>query len=269
MKKSLLKLLIGLICCLVYSFSSLNEESRRKELKERKYQNFTTQDGLDYYPKKLKNPIIKHSYYSLSYNEKHEQADWVAYTLLGSNLTYSKFKRPFFIQDKLVATHSADWRNYKNSGYDKGHLCPAADMKFSKKAYNDTFLTSNISPQKHDFNDGIWNRLEEKVRYWANKHDKVYVISGGVLENNLKTIGYEKVSVPKYFYKIIARGKLNSFKMIAFLIPHQESKEPLYKYVVSVDKLEALTKQDFFHTLNDELETKLEKTSDYKDWSFK
>lgn len=269
MKKSLLILSFLVICCLINRFYAINDnESLDHGLNLDKNQNFETQDVFDYYPKKLKNQIVKHTYYTLSYNEKHEQADWVAYTLVGSNSSYSNYKRPFFIQDKMVTTQSADWKNYKKSGYDKGHLCPAGDMKFSKKAYNDTFLTSNISPQKHDFNGGIWNRLEEKVRYWASKYDKVYVISGGVLENNLKTIGYEKVSVPNYFYKIIARGKANDLRIIAFLIPHKESKEPLYNYVVPVDKIEALTKQDFFHTLNDEFEAKIEKTSSYKEWSF-
>ena len=106
-------------------------------------------------------------------------------------MTSSNFKRPFFIEDPKVQTQSADWRNYKKSGYDKGHLCPAADMEFSLAAYNDTFFTSNISPQKHYFNGGIWSRLENKTRYWASKYKRIYVITGGVLESGLKTIGFE------------------------------------------------------------------------------
>ena len=78
--------------------------------------------------------------------------------------------RDSFIEDPLVKTESADWRNYKKSGYDKGHLCPAGDMKISEESYNDTFFTSNISPQKHDFNAGIWNNLEQKICYWTSKY---------------------------------------------------------------------------------------------------
>ena len=223
----------------------------------------------DYFePSSTTNQIIYHDNYSLSYNEKYEQAEWVAYTLRKENLKAYQFKRPYFIEDNKVATHSADWRNYRKSGYDKGHLCPAGDMKFSKKAYDETFLTSNISPQKHDFNSGVWNRLEQKVRYWSEKYGEVYVVSGGVLTSGLITIGTEKVAVPNYFYKIIAAKINGEFKVIAFLLPHKKSEKPLYSFVTSVDEIEAMTAIDFFPKLEDSLENQLEKNSDYKDWSF-
>lgn len=269
MKKTLLISVFAVFCLTEFSFckkDNVENSSHSSAIEENK--TFDNNDYFDFLPKKSNNQIVKHDFYTLSYNEKYEQADWVAYVLKESYIKYNSFKRPFFTDDKMVSTHSADWKNYKNSGYDKGHLCPAGDMKFSKKAYYETFLTSNVSPQKHNFNDGVWNRLEEKVRYWATKYEKVYVVSGGILNENLKTIGYEKVAVPNYFYKIIARGNPNDMKMIAFLIPHQESNQPLYKFVVSVDKIEELSKQDFFPKLNDILENKVEKSSDYKDWSF-
>jgi endonuclease G, mitochondrial len=224
--------------------------------------------AIDLQPTSTTNQIIYHDNYTLSYNEKYEQAEWVAYFLKNENSKNIEFKRPYFIEDNKVTTRSADWRNYKNSGYDKGHLCPAGDMKFSKSAYEETFLTSNISPQKHDFNSGIWNRLEQKVRYWTEKNGGLYVISGGILTDNLKTIGTEKVAVPNYFYKIIASQNNGKLKVIAFLLPHENSNQPLYKYVTSVDEIEKLTKIDFFAKLEDSLENQLEKNSDYKDWSF-
>lgn len=211
--------------------------------------------------------IVKHNYYTLSYAERCEQAEWVAYWLR-PNPGDANFKRPYFIADPKVRTHSADYKNYKNSGYDKGHLCAAADMKFSKSAFDETFYTSNISPQKHDFNDGIWNRLEQKSRYWASKYGSLYVVTGGVLKGNLKTIGREKVAVPDYFYKILLRGQPGNYRMIAFLVPHLESKQPLYTLVVSVDALEKQTGIDFFPKLDDTTEDALEKRTDYKDWSF-
>jgi len=223
---------------------------------------------FDFYPTSTTGQVVNHTYYTLSYNEKHEQADWVAYELKSGISSYSDFKRPYFIEDPKVKTRSADWRNYKNSGYDKGHLCPAGDMKFSKKAYNETFYTSNISPQKSDFNAGVWNRLEQKVRYWADKYDGLYVITGGVLESNLKTIGEEGVSVPDYFYKVLFDVSNDKPRMIAFLVPHKKSDRPLYEFVVSVDELEELTGIDFFHHLPDEIENQIEKNNDYKSWSF-
>jgi len=224
--------------------------------------------SFDFLPTSTTHQIVKHDYFTLSYNEKFEQAEWVAYELKKNNIRNSNYKRPYFIEDPKVATHSADWRNYKNSGYDKGHLCPAADMEFDLKAYNDTFYTSNISPQLHDFNGGVWNRLEQKVRYWATKYNGVYVITGGILQPSLKTIGKEKVSVPRYFYKVLLNNTNGNYKMIAFLIPNEKSDKPLYTFVVSVDSIEKMTGIDFFPKLDDKTENFLEKSSDYKSWSF-
>nr|WP_230153919.1 DNA/RNA non-specific endonuclease [Flavobacterium sp. CECT 9288] len=242
-----------------YEKRSKSEDVNQTELR------YTTNDLL---PISTTNTIVKHNYYSLSYNEIYEQAEWVAYELKKDYIKNNNFKRPYFIEDAKVKTGSADWRNYKNSNYDKGHLCPAGDMEFSMSAYNDTFLTSNIAPQDKKFNNGIWNRLEQKVRYWAVKENGVYVVTGGVLNNSLKTIGKEKVAVPQYFYKILMNRSGNRVKMIGFLMPNQPSDEPLYKFVVSVDAIEKLTGINFFPQLEDRLENQLEANKDYKDWSF-
>ncbi|EDP98246.1 DNA/RNA non-specific endonuclease [Kordia algicida OT-1] len=222
-----------------------------------------------YLPSSTTGQIVHHEGYSLSYNEAFEQAEWVAYELKKNQVVYTDFKRPYFEQDEAVTTESAHWRNYKKSGYDRGHLCPAADRKYTKAAFTETFLTSNISPQKHDFNAGIWNRLEQKVRYWAKKYDGVYVVTGGILENNLKTIGSEAVAVPNYFYKILLDNSGGSTKIIAFLVPHKDSDKPLYEFVVSVDELEKRTGIDFFPELEDTKENKLEAMTTYKQWSFR
>jgi endonuclease G len=224
---------------------------------------------FDYLPTSTTNAIVSHEYYTLSYYEKYEQAEWVAYILKKEQISNNKLKRPYFYQDKLVKTGSADWRNYKKSGYSRGHLLPAGDRKFSKEAYEDTFLTSNISPQKEDFNSGIWNRLEQKTRYWAEKYEVLYVITGGILTDDLKTIGKEKVAVPDYFYKILLDYTEPEVKAIAFLIPHQESNLPLYKFVTSIDEIENLTHIDFFPALPDDIEETLESSTSYKNWSFR
>tara|TARA_R110002049_G_scaffold206269_1_gene376799 strand:- start:44252 stop:45061 length:810 start_codon:yes stop_codon:yes gene_type:complete len=227
------------------------------------------QDTNEFFlPTSTTNQIVHHEGYSLSYSEPHEQAEWVAYELKKSHLSNSKFNRPYFEIDKAVKTGAASWRNYKNSGYDRGHLCPAGDRRYSKAAYDETFLTSNISPQKHDFNSGIWNILEQKVRYWASKYDGVFVVTGGVLKGSMKTIGIEKVAVPNQFYKVLIDNNTGKTKMIAFLMPHENSNKPLYGFVVSVDSIEKLTGIDFFPELEDSIENKLEALSSYKDWGF-
>ncbi|CAL2089182.1 Endonuclease G [Tenacibaculum sp. 190524A02b] len=224
---------------------------------------------FNFLPTSTTGAIVKHNGYQLSYSEAHEQAEWVAYSLSKKDIIYTKHKRPFFISDPKVRTKSASWKNYKRSGYDKGHLCPAGDKRYSKKAHDETFYTSNISPQKHDFNAGIWNKLEQKTRYWAKKYNHLYVVTGGVLKPNLKTIGKDRVSVPNQFYKILLDYTKPEIKAIAFLLPHQESNKPLYSFVVSIDYLEKLTGIDFFPELPDKLENKLEASTDYKNWSFR
>ncbi len=220
-----------------------------------------------YLPTSTTGQVVHHKGYSLSYNEPHEQAEWVAYELKKADLSKSHFKRPYFEIDEAVATGAAHWRNYKNSGYDRGHLCPAADRQYNKEVFNETFLTSNITPQDHDFNSGIWNQLEQQVRYWAKIYDGVYVVTGGVLKDHLKSIGSESVSVPEYFYKVIF-DRTEGAKMIAFLIPHETSNKSLKKYVVSVDAIEELTGIDFFPNLKDSLENKLEARINYQNWRF-
>lgn len=219
-------------------------------------------------PSSTTGQVVHHNGYSLSYSEQHEQAEWVAYELKKSHLSNVNRKRPYFEIDKAVKTGAAHWRNYKNSGYDRGHLCPAGDKRYSKDAHDETFLTSNVSPQEHKFNAGIWNTLEQKTRYWARKYDGVFVVTGGVLKGNMYSIGDEYVSVPNQFYKIVLDNNKGQVKMIAFLMPHEDSKKPLYEFVVSVDHVEALTAVDFFPELNDALENKLEASSSYKHWSF-
>ena len=251
----------------VYGFEHFLKEKEISAIVERGEE--TKNDTEEFFlPTSTTGQITHHEGYSLSYSEPHEQAEWVAYELKKSHLSNSQFKRPYFEIDKAVKTGAASWRNYKNSGYDRGHLCPAGDRKYNQAAHDETFLTSNISPQDHDFNSGIWNTLEQKTRYWASKYDGVFVVTGGVLTGNLETIGEEQVAVPKLFYKIILDANNGKVKMIAFLMPHRNSNEPLYKFVVSVDSIESLTGIDFFPELENSIERELESKSDFKEWSF-
>ena len=219
-------------------------------------------------PSSTTGEIVEHSYYTLSYSEPHEQPEWVAYILKKEHLTYDDRQRPYFIEDPKVKTKSADWRNYKGSGYDRGHLCPAGDRRFSEQAYNETFYTSNISPQDKYFNAGIWNRLEQKVRYWCKRYGDLIVVTGGVLENDLMEIGDEDVDVPRAFYKIVMRGGAEGTQVLAFLIPAKESQEPLENFLVSVDEIEKKTGIDFFEKQVEAWQVKLESQVNSSDWKF-
>lgn len=272
--KFFLIIVAGVCSLILYSNQEIQEDAVNshgaiKEEKTASRSGGNSSDAFNFLPSSTTGQLVYHNYYTLSYNEKWEQAEWVAYELKKEYIKKNRFKRPFFIADPKVKTVSADWRNFKNSGFDKGHLCPAGDMQFDIHAYNETFYTSNISPQDRSFNGGIWNRLEDKVRYWAERYDDVFVVTGGVLSPSFKTIGKEKVAVPEFFYKIILDNSKGDFKIIAFLIPNKKSDRPLYDFVVSVDNIEKRTGIDFFPALDDTIENQLEKSSSYKAWFFK
>ena len=212
--------------------------------------------------------LIIHDHFQLSYVERFEQAAWVAYTLDKDHLTGDMRKRPYYIVDPMVSTGSADWRNFKGSGYDRGHLCPAGDRKFSESAYNQTFYTSNISPQDRQFNAGIWNELEQQVRRWARKYGRLHIITGGVLAKGLDTIGNEHVAVPESYYKVVIREEGVDIRVLGFLIPNAETDLQPEAFLISLDDLEALTGLDFFPELPEQAQQSVESTVDSRPWSF-
>lgn len=267
MKKLLYPLLLITVTIVFYLWEKKIDIKHYQSVVENAETTESHKNKFDYLPTSTTGAVIKHGYYTLSYSEKHEQAEWVAYQLKKEHLKYNDFKRPYFEIDPLVKTEAAHWKNYKKSGYDRGHLCPAADRKFDKKAYEETFLTSNISPQLNSFNAGIWNNLEKQVRYWAKKENEVYVVTGPIFENNNTAIGFENVTVPTHFYKIILK-KGKKTKAIAFLLPHEASKKPLQHFTVSIDELEHKLGVDFFSAIPDDLEDKLERNVSTKEWQF-
>ena len=196
--------------------------------------------------------LVVHSHYRLQYNEEAEQASWVAHVLEGKQLKAKKNKRSdSFRMDPLVSTKSAAKSDYKRSGYDRGHLAPAADFSFDKKAMKESFFMSNMSPQKPGFNRGVWKKLEEKTRKWALEHERLYVVSGPVLNPNsiVDQIGKSEVWVPEAYYKIIVDIQPPEYKSIAFLMKNEKSDRPLESFVVSIQTIEKETGIDFFPPL--------------------
>lgn len=220
---------------------------------------------IDYIPNPAKE-LVKHSYYILSYNEPYEQANWVYYSLTDSMVLNSGEERSNkFKVDKLVTSGSAKSSDYTNSGFDRGHLCPAADMGFNPIAMQESFLMSNISPQKPDFNRGIWKELEMTVREWAKKDHKLFVVTGPIFRSNKGTIGKDEVLVPGQFFKIIYTST-KSPKMIAFVLPNEKSDRPLTDFIVTTDEVEKLTGFDFFPQLSDNTEARLEGSINLTGW---
>jgi endonuclease G len=216
-----------------------------------------------------KDKIISHAGYSLSYNETHEQANWIAYVLTKEETNKLFNRTNKFLSDPMVDTGTASQKDYEKSGYDRGHLAPASDMSWSAAAMAESFYYSNISPQTPSFNRGIWKNLEGLVRTWAIENKTIYIATGPVLTNTLQSIGPNKVSVPNYFYKVILDYTKPSIKGIGFILSNSGSKEKLQKYAVSIDSVEELTGIDFFPLLPDSQEELIEKSLCINCWSWK
>jgi endonuclease G, mitochondrial len=222
----------------------------------------------NYYPAPLVGEeIISHSVIRISYNEKHEQANWVAYKLLSSHIGGPEKRQNKFLSDPKVTSFSAHSDDYKKSGFDRGHLAPAGDFTWSQQAMAESFYMSNISPQQPGFNRGIWKKLEEQARRWALENEELIIVTAGVLKEGLPQIGNRnRVSVPAYYYKILLDIKEPEIKAIAFLMENKASNSPLMSFAISIDSLEAFTGIDFFPALEDNLENQLESTVELQKW---
>ena len=196
--------------------------------------------------------LRSYSGFDLAYNETYEQASWVAYVLTREEVESGTVPRSdHFRSDTSIATGSASPADYRGSGYDRGHLAPAGDMKWSISAMSESFLLSNMSPQDPSFNRGVWRKLEEKVRTWAVEKESLYVVTGPVLSTVHSSIGENEVGVPDYYFKVLVDLSPPDYSFIAFLLPNRGSDRKLEDYAVSVDSLEQFTGYDFFATAPD------------------
>ncbi len=248
-------------------FPSVKESSLKSTVKTA-HLSAQENPSFDYLPAHSESDeLVKHTAFILCYSEPYEQAKWVAYRLTAEMCNNNGEERTNnFRADKDVITGSASPDDYKKSGYDRGHLCPAGDMGWSEQTMSESFLMSNMSPQKPGFNRGIWKRLETDVRGWAKENEEIYVVAAGVLEDSLPVIGVDKVAVPRYYYKVILDYKLPEYKAIAFVMPNEGSKQSVFDFAVSVDSVEHLTGIDFFPALPDSLEDYLESHIDISKW---
>jgi len=211
--------------------------------------------------------LIDRPGYALGYIEYHEQAAFVIYKLTAREaLTKEAQRTNRFRSDPEIPTGSATTADYRRSGYDRGHLAPAADMAFSVQTMADSFFMSNMSPQKPAFNRGIWKRLEEQVRQIAIREKAIYVVTGPILpRKKTVTIGANQVTVPTHYYKVIF-DLTPPRKMIGFILPNEGSDRPLEDFAVTVDVVEKATGLDFFSTLPQAVQKRLESTITVSAW---
>ena len=191
--------------------------------------------------------ILSYAGFHLAYNEQFEQAAWVAYVLTRDEIESGTIERTDnFRADTSIASGSATPADYRRSGFDRGHLAPAGDMKWDHLAMSQSFFMTNMSPQRPAFNRGIWRKLETEVRNWAIEKDSLYVITGPLFSPTDSLIGKNEVGVPAYYFKVLVDLSPPDHDMIAFLLPNSGSSEELTSFVLTVDSLEQLSAYDFF-----------------------
>lgn len=215
-----------------------------------------------------KEQIIQHEGFTLSYNADYRIANWTAYELTSEKAKSNLAKRSeVFLADPVVKGISATDNDYRRSGYDRGHLVPAGDMKWSKKAMDASFYYSNICPQNRELNNGIWHNLEKQCRRWTNKYDKLLIITGPVIEKNMKRIGTNQIAVPNRFFKVICSISNNQMEGIGFLFENRNYTETSLKTLaIPIDSVETITGIDFFPSFSKEIQTTIESRINWKHW---
>lgn len=225
--------------------------------------------------------IICHSAMCLVYEEKHEQAKWVAHIILPDIVKGKEGRTDDFRKDTLVKTETADDDDYflkikqpdgkikyDGFGYDRGHLAPSADFRWSKKALSESYYYSNMSPQKPDFNRQKWASLEATFREYVTTHTEtqLYVVTGPILYDTLPKLerGKNKVTIPEFYYKVAI--DLTNNKAIGFIMPNKKVEYPITSYAVTINDVEKITGINFFYQLNDSLEEVLESQKIIANW---
>ena len=211
--------------------------------------------GLEY--PKIKNGeiIVFHTGHTLSYDKEHLLPYWVAYELKDNELEGNAVRAGSFLPDpspELSGFILAQHKDYTNSGWVRGHMVPAGDLKYSQKAMDESFFTTNICPMNKNFNEGDWKRLEEKIRSWARKYHTVYVITGPlIIDDKYGYVGKSQIAVPNAFWKAILVNDGDRYYSIAFLMYNEPSKKrKLKEYAITVSELETFIDRKLFYALD-------------------
>ena len=231
----------------------------------------SAESQLPYVPRVINNQpeqVIQHLGYTVSYNPDWLVPNWVAYELTNAETSGEQERKNHFKPDPLVNGDPVVTGEYANSGYDRGHMAPAADMKWSEQAMRESFYMTNMCPQLHSLNAGDWKDLEELARDWAQLYGNIYIACGPIVEPDYTTIGKNHmIAVPSAFYKVFLRQTRQGWTSIGFIMPNQAGNRPLMTYMLSVDEVEAQTGIDFFYNLPDNLESQIESTYSVSDWT--
>ena len=246
-------------CCLSSQCVSWRNATAEKSVppqQKLEYPAFTTDED-----------IICHIGYTTSYNHTTLVPNWVAYELTDAEAAGELPRNDAFAQDEMCKGKQADLSDYKGSGWDRGHMAPAADMKWSEQAMLESFLLTNMCPQNHDCNAGCWERTEKMGRRIAKQYGKVYIVCGPVFTTHqYGTIGANQVAVPDAFFKAFLIESDGNYAAIGFMMKNSSEKQELKASSMSVDALEQLIGRDLFPNLPDDIENDIESKVVKKYW---
>ncbi|MCM1449029.1 MAG: DNA/RNA non-specific endonuclease [Clostridiales bacterium] len=215
----------------------------------------------------LDEQIVRYTGMTISFNPSMHIPNWVAYELTADEADGNEPRAGKFMADPHV-DGCASPADYRNTGFDRGHMAPAADMKWSSDAMRESFYMTNIAPQDNKLNRGAWSNLEDKCRQRARRDSTIIIISGPVLTDPVEMhIGETGVAVPQRFFKVILSPYSETPAAIGFIMPNAAVKGGMQPCAVTVDEVEAVTGHDFFSALPDDIEDKVESTVNFNRWS--
>lgn len=219
-----------------------------------------------------KGELICHTGFALSYNRDTNCANWVAWELTREEARSKEVERvkEFNADPSVPKANRVEWYDYRQSGFDRGHMCPAGDMRWSMNAMMDCFFMSNICPQAKELNQKWWEHVERACRRWAGKEGSVYICCGPIYDKKSKAryIGKDtKVRVPDGFFKVVLSLQKGKEKAIGFVYRNNNERQTMEDAAMSVDEVEKLTGYDFFPTVEKGLQDRLEATYDLRKWN--
>ncbi|MGM9868843.1 MAG: DNA/RNA non-specific endonuclease [Sodaliphilus sp.] len=205
--------------------------------------------------------------FTVHFNSARHLPNYVCYRLTHRHTTDSEQRRrlAFFSCEGVKGCPTL--ADYQQSGYDRGHMAPAADFLHDSIALAQTYALVNICPQTNALNSGAWRQLEEKVREWVQRDSLLIVWAGPIFDSHGATIGQTtKMQVPSHYFKVVLAPCGKPASAIAFILPNDEPKASLAQYAVSVQEVERRTGIRFFTTLPPQEQQRLKSATNDNEW---
>lgn len=259
--------IVLLISTIAYSTSKKNTEAERLSalagnLSDQELAVVVTDDLND-------GQLLHYPGFDVMFSRTHHQPYYVSWVLTPEHVRNTEVKRSNNFRPDTEVEGTAQLSDYKNSGYDRGHMAPSADFRYDREAQDATFFLTNMSPQHPSLNTGAWNNLEEQCRSWALRDSTLIIVTGPILTDYLtETIGQTGVTVPDRYFKVVLAPYANPPRAIGFIMPNSKVAGGVQASAVTVDQVEAITGFDFYSSLPDELENVIEASAKYSDWQY-